>query len=127
MSTTFQDLFTPIFIFTALCIFIAGIVGLQFLDRLFYGSKNLMAIRLFAITIILNVIILIFLIMSFSKVKFSVGKMGPQGNKGERGYDGPPGGINICITKPQIVQEKKARERAKNYLDTKPPFLEDIE
>jgi hypothetical protein len=126
MSTSFQNLFTPIFIITALSIFIGGIVGMQFLDKLFYGSKNLNAIRMFALTIILNVIILIFLIMSFSKIKFAIGKNGPQGNKGERGYDGEPGGINICITKAQIAQEKKAAELSKNYLDLKPPYLEDV-
>ena len=60
MAETLQDLFTPIFIIVAIMIFIGGIVGMQFLDRLFAGSKNLQSIRIFAISITLNVIILIF-------------------------------------------------------------------
>lgn len=49
MPATLQDLFTPIFVILALMILIAGIVGMQFLDKLFAGSKNLQAIRIFAL------------------------------------------------------------------------------
>lgn len=118
-----QELFTPIFIISALCIFIIGIVGIQFLDKLFAGSQNLNAIRLFGITILINIIILVFIVMSFSKVKFSIGNSGPQGNKGARGYSGIDGGVNLCNPQYQTAHEKKAFERANNYLDLKPPFL----
>ena len=119
-----KDLFTPIFIISAICIFIVGIICLQLLDKLFYGSPNLTAIRLFGITIIINIIILVFIIMSFSKVKFTVGKSGPQGNKGSRGYSGDDGGVNLCNPRFQTAQEKKAFERSDNYLDMKPPLIE---
>ena len=78
--STFQKLFTPIFIITSIFIFIVGLVGLQYLDRLFAGSKNLNAIRMFGLTLIINIIILVFLIMSFSKVKFVQGCNGHTGN-----------------------------------------------
>ena len=96
------------------------------LSSTFYGSKNLNAIRIFALTIILNIIILVFIIMSFSKVKFTPGLQGPQGNKGERGLEGSAGGINLCKVKSVIAQEKKALIKSHNYIDTKPPFLENV-
>ena len=119
-----QELFTPIFIILALSIFIAGIVGMQFLDKLFMGSKNINAIRMFALAILINIIILLFILMSFSKVKFAPGPAGPQGNKGSRGYRGRDGGINLCNKKYQTAEEKKAFERSNDYLDLKPPVLE---
>ena len=123
--SSFQNLFTPIFIFISLAIAIGGLVCLQLLDRLFAGSKNLNAIRMFGITIIINIIILVFLIMSFSKVKFKEGSSGPQGNKGSRGLSGTPGGLNICGNKYQNVQEKKAYERSIVQLDMKNPLISD--
>lgn len=125
MAETLQDLFTPIFIIVAIMIFIGGIVGMQFLDRLFAGSKNLQAIRIFAISITLNVIILIFIIMSFSKIKFVVGQHGPQGNKGERGIEGTPGGLIVCKPNARTAQEQKALKKSDQYLDLKPPYLEE--
>jgi hypothetical protein len=124
MASTIQELFTPIFIVIALCIFIAGIVGIQLLDKLFMGSKNLNAIRMFGLAILINIIILLFILMSFSKVKFTPGSQGPQGNKGSRGGSGQDGGINLCNKKYQTAEEKKAFERSNDYLDLKPPVLE---
>ena len=121
--SSYQDLFTPIFIFIALSILIGGIVGLQLLDRLFIGSKNLTTIRLFGISIIINIIILIFLIMSFSKIKFQKGLPGPRGNKGSKGNIGSPGGINVCGINYQTVEEKKAFEMTVDYLDLKSPLI----
>jgi hypothetical protein len=123
--STFQTLFTPIFIIIALSICIAGIVGLQILDRLFAGSKNLTTIRLFGICIIINIIILIFIIMSFSKIKFQRGPQGPMGNKGNKGDIGVPGGLQVCGNKYQTVEEKKAFEKSLDYLDMKAPLIND--
>ena len=123
--STFQTLFTPIFIIIALSICIAGIIGLQILDRLFAGSKNLTTIRLFSICIIINIIILIFIIMSFSKIKFQRGPQGPMGNKGNKGDIGSPGGLQVCGKKYQTVEEKKAFEKSLDYLDMKAPLIND--
>jgi len=123
--STFQKLFTPIFIITSLCIFIGGLVGLQYLDRLFAGSKNLNAIRMFGLTLIINIIILVFLIMSFSKVKFVQGSNGPTGNKGERGKEGESGGLEVCGKKYQTIEEKKMYEKSIAQLDMKNPLIND--
>jgi len=121
--SSYQTIFTPLFIVISLCIFIGGLVGLQILDRLFAGSKNLNGIRMFAITIVINIIILLFLIMSFSKVKFLQGPQGPQGNKGEHGYQGNNGGFQVCGKVYQTVEEKKTYEKSIRVLDEKPPLL----
>lgn len=125
MTLTFQNLFSPIFIITAIFIFVGGVVILQILDKIFYGSKNINAIRMFFLAIVINIIIFIFLIMSFSKVKFTIGPAGPQGNKGARGHNGDSGGLEVCGVKYQTVEEKKQWERSINYLDMKPPLIID--
>ena len=121
----FNDLFTPIFIIIAIVILIIGVIGLKFLDVLFAGSKYLTAIKLFGISIIFNIITLIFIIMSFSKIKFQRGPQGPMGNKGNKGSKGIPGGLQVCGETYETVQEKKAFQRSLNYLDLKPPFIND--
>ena len=121
--STLQNLFTPIFIFISLFILIGGLVGLQLLDKLFIGSKNLNAIRMFAITILINIIILVFLIMSFSKVNLAQGNNGPTGNKGEKGYEGVPGGLVVCGKKNQTVEEKKSNEKLLSSYDVKKPLI----
>jgi len=122
---SFQELFTPIFIIIAIVILIIGVIGLKFLDVLFAGSKYLTSIKLFGISIIVNIVILIFIIMSFSKVKFQRGPKGPMGNKGIKGYKGKAGGLEVCGIKYEAVQEKKAFQRSLTYLDLKPPFIND--
>jgi hypothetical protein len=124
-TSSFQNVFTPTFLFTSICIFIGGLIGLQFLDRLFAGSKNLNAIRMFGLTVIINIIILVFLIMSFSKVNFTQGPTGPTGNKGERGREGKPGGLEICGKKYQTVEEKKMYEKIQAELNMKNPLIND--
>ena len=120
---SYQSIFTPLFIILSLCIFISGLVGIQLLDRLFAGSKNLNAIRIFSLTILVNVIILLFLIMSFSKVKFNEGNQGPQGNKGARGHQGENGSLLTFKIKNQTIEEKKAYKKSIDYLDLKTPLL----
>jgi hypothetical protein len=120
---SYQNIFTPLFIIISLCIFIGGLVGIQVLDRLFAGSKNLNAIRMFGFTILINIVILLFLIMSFSKVKFNQGNQGPQGNKGYQGHQGANGGLQVCGKKYQTVEEKKSFIKSINYLDMKSPLI----
>ena len=121
--STYKDLFTPIFIVVALALFIGGIVILQVLDKLFHGSEHLSMIRIFCISIILNVIIIVFLIMSFSRVKLQTGPQRPTGNKGQRGDSGKTAGIQECTKKYQTIQEKKTFIKNKNYLNLRPPLI----
>ena len=120
---TFNDFFTPIFIIVTLVILIGGIIGLKLLDTLFKDSNHLTAIRLFGISIIFNIIILIFIIMSFSKIKFQRGLQGPIGNKGKKGDIGRPGTLQVCNETYETIQEKIDFERKLNYLDLKLPYI----
>lgn len=121
----FQDLFTPLFIIISLSILIGGIVIIMFLDDLFEKSKNRNGVRMFGLAIVINIIILIFLIMSFSKVKFQQGSKGPQGNKGYKGYTGKDGSLQNCGSRNISVAEARAKSREAEYLDVKPPLIED--
>ena len=121
--SNYKDLFTPIFIVVVLALFIGGIIVLQVLDKLFHGSKNLPMIRIFCICVILNIIIIIFLIMSFNRVKIQPGPQGPTGNKGQQGFEGKSVGLQICKTKTQTIDEKRTIQKAKDYLDLRPPLL----
>ena len=123
MSTSFQYLFTPIFIVVSLIITICGVVFLQVMDRLFAGSQNLSIIRIFFIAILINIIILVFLIMSFSRIRIQKGPQGPVGNKGLKGYNGKPGGLQVCGVNYQTIEEKKSVMKSLNYLDLKPPLI----
>jgi len=124
MSLSYEVLFTPIFIMISLAVLIAGIVGIQFLEKLFYGSNNLLSVKIFAIAVLVNIVIFVFLLMSFRKVKFSSGKSGPTGNRGDRGTDGRDGGLSVCGIQYQKVQDKKQFERQLNYLDLKSPVID---
>ena len=121
--SSYKDLFTPIFIVVALALFIGGILVLQVLDRLFHGSKNLPMIRIYCISMILNIIIIVFLIMSFSRVKLQTGPQGPTGNKGQQGYEGKSGGLQVCSKKYQTIEQKKTLIKSENYLDLRPPLI----
>jgi hypothetical protein len=123
MALSYEVIFTPMFIMIALSVLISGIVGIQFLEKIFHGSNNLLSIKIFAISILVNIIIFIFIIMSFRRIKFTPGKAGPTGNRGERGYDGRDGGLSVCSVQYQKVQDKKQFERQLNYLDLKPPVI----
>jgi hypothetical protein len=120
---SFKELFTPLFIFIALSVFIGGLAIMQVLDRMFEGTKYRDGVRIFALGIIINIIILIFLVMSFSKVKLQYGIVGPRGNKGYKGYDGKDGSLQICKPKIFNVGDKKANDRINSYIDIKPPLL----
>lgn len=63
--------------------------------------------------------------MSFSKIKFISGPNGPQGNKGERGMEGAAGGLVVCKPNARTAQEQKALKKSDQYLDLKPPYLEE--
>ena len=123
--SSFQETFTPFFIIITLIVFICGIVLIQFVSRIFIGSKNLNAIQMFGITILINIIILIFLVMSFSKVNFTQGPQGPRGNKGDKGVIGDDGTLALCGVKYQNAEDKKYNHNKASDMefDTKLPLI----
>lgn len=120
-----KDTFTPIFIIVILIVFICGLVLLQFISKMFVGSNNLNAIQMFGITILINIIILIFLVMSFSKVNLTQGPQGPVGNKGDKGITGTDGTLAVCSVRYQNSEDKKynRNKTAAAEFDTKLPLI----
>ena len=123
--SSFQETFTPFFIIITLIVFICGIVLIQFVSRTFIGSKNLTAIQMFGITVLINIIILIFLVMSFSKVNQRRGPQGPMGNKGDKGIGGNNGTLAVCNTTFQNSENKKYNKLKTSDMefDTKLPLI----
>jgi hypothetical protein len=123
--SSFQETFTPFFIIITLIVFICGIVLLQFVSKLFIGSKNINAIYMFGITILINIIILIFLVMSFSKVNLTQGPQGPMGNKGDKGLGGNNGTLAVCRSEYQNAENKKYNHLKTSDMefDTKLPLI----
>lgn len=120
-----KDTFTPIFIIVILIVFICGLVLLQFISKMFVGSSNLNAIQMFGITILINIIILIFLVMSFSKVSLTQGPQGPMGNKGDKGSTGTDGTLAVCSVRYQNAEDKKYNKNKTSdaQFDTKLPLI----
>jgi len=123
--SSFQDTFTPFFIIITLIVFICGIVLLQVVSKMFIGSKNINAIQMFGLTILINIMILIFLVMSFSKVNLSQGPQGPMGNKGDKGLNGNNGTLAVCKAEYQNAENKKYNHLKTSDMeyDTKLPLI----
>jgi hypothetical protein len=75
---------------------IAGLSILLYLYNWLYDNPHKNIIILVGITIILNLMIFVFCVISYSHIKISVGPQGPPGNRGPRGYDGEPGRLAVC-------------------------------
>jgi len=121
--SSFNDTFTPLFIIITLVVLICGLVLFQFVCKMFIGSKNLSAIKMFGITILINIIILIFLIMSFSKINLTQGPVGPAGNKGSKGVNGQNGALALCGTQTQTSEDKKYNLKRLGSYDLKLPLI----
>ena len=115
--------FTPIFIVIAFCIAITGLVVTNFVDGIFMDSPYRKLIQLFCLCITLNVIIFVFLVMSFSKVKFAVGPKGPRGIKGLSGYIGKDGNLSGCGRNKVSVYDARQLDRKLQELDLTPPTI----
>jgi hypothetical protein len=96
-----------------------GMVFIRFLENIYMGSKNLSLIRMFGIAIVLNVMILIFIIMSFKRIYFSQGPVGPKGNRGNKGLHGNNAVLNSCAVGDSVLlsgQKKyNIRKREASY------------
>lgn len=84
-------------------IFLAGLMFIRLLEGIFIGARNIAVIRMFGICITVNIMILVFLIMSFKRVRFAPGPIGPQGNRGNKGYMGQYASINSCSVNTSVL------------------------
>lgn len=84
------------------------IVGIIF-ERTIISSENKIFFRIMLLTLMLNIIILLFLIFSFSKIKFIPGPKGPKGIRGRRGFNGKYDTVQKC--------EKQTKKLGDEYLE----------
>lgn len=120
---SYKQVFTPLFAILTLAILVGGLFILRAIEALFIATPYLMPIRMFGITIIINVVILVFIIMSFARIKFEKGPRGPRGNKGGKGYTGEDGKLITCEPEYQTIQDKKAQIMEMQYFDDRQPYL----
>lgn len=114
--------------FTLICIMlitaIIFVVLMMFFERYIVSTANKQLIRIMLFSLLLNVIILVFLIFSYSKITFEPGLQGPKGIKGRVGPRGSDSNIAECSPKNEnlgnakmfIKREKKLKEFIKPHL-----------
>lgn len=98
---------------------LAGLIFIRFLENIYMGSKNMTLIRMFGIAIVLNVMILVFIIMSFKRIHFAQGPVGPKGNRGNKGYSGNNAVLNSCAVGDSVLlsgqKKHNIRKREASY------------
>jgi Na+/proline symporter len=106
---------------------LAGLIFMRFLEGLFMNSNNKSMIRMFAIAIILNVMILVFIIISFKRIHFAKGPTGPKGNRGNKGISGENALLNSCAVGDSILLsgQKKHNIRKKEAAYSRYPAIVD--
>lgn len=106
-------------------IFIIFIVIALVIERyLLINQNNIVLIRVIIFAFMLNFAILFFLVMSFSKLKFSPGPPGAKGIRGRPGRSGTPSAVNGCKSVPvKLGQLKLNKRRESTELILEKPFL----
>ena len=72
------------------------ILSLMAVNRYFSDSENLSLIKIGVSTLVLNIGILLFIIISFKNLKLNPGPVGPKGKQGNRGQSGNPDNCKMC-------------------------------
>ena len=106
---------------------LAGLIFIRVLENVFRGSNNMTLIRMFGIAIILNVMILVFIIMSFKRIHFAQGPIGPKGNRGNKGNNGSNSVLNSCAIGDTVLLsgQKKHNIRKRESLYARYPAIVD--
>jgi len=82
---------------------LSGLMFLRFLENIFIGSPNINIIRIFALCIVLNIMILVFIVISFKRIYFAQGPVGPKGNRGNKGQQGLNSTLNSCSVGDSVI------------------------
>ena len=99
------------------------VIGLKAVDNFFKGSKDKNFYRLITICLGLNVMIFMFLIMTFGKIQLAPGPQGPQGNRGDKGLRGNTNNFNTCHKQVMTSGDKKYKILRKQNAVAKNPAL----
>ena len=108
-----------------LAITLICIVAMIFFERYFLTKKNEKVVgRVILLCILINVLILVFLILTFSKIQFTPGPKGPKGLRGRRGHQGKMQGLNQCEKQGKTLGELKYETEKGNQIKIQTPSLE---
>ena len=92
---------------------LSGLMFLRFLENIFIGSPNINIIRIFALCIVLNIMILVFIIISFKRIHFAQGPVGPKGNRGNKGPHGINSTLNSCSVGDSVLLSGQKKHNIK--------------
>lgn len=112
-----------ILIFIMISIFLIGVVIFKLVDNHFSKSPNLIVINMIVSCIIINIMIMVFLVKSFSKISIAKGPPGPKGNRGEMGNTGHPDSCGVCGKQPNSVGHNAIEEKKLNSTIPEKPLL----
>ena len=97
---------------------------MQYIDKLYSSSPNINMIRIFAITVMINVMIFTFLVSTFSRVKNEIGIVGPKGSRGDTGLEGTSSKCAICSkTNKNTVGYNARKEREAMFTYPMKPLI----
>lgn len=113
---------SPALIGIILIVAVIGLVIMMLFERnLSPVMANMVLLRIVLLGIIINICIMVFLVYSFSRVKFVVGPRGPSGVRGLSGPLGANAEINKCAKQIKtITKERNDRIRARTIVVQKP-------
>lgn len=94
---------TIIIVIIMFALSLLGLIFIRFLENIFYGSPNINIIRIFGLCIVLNIMILVFIVMSFKRIHFAQGPIGPKGNRGNKGHVGIDSTLNSCSVGNSVI------------------------
>jgi len=106
-----------------LFVFLVSIVIMRYIEKILHGNQYLNVIRIFALAIMINIMIFIFLVNTFDKIKFKQGIRGPQGNRGDQGYQGQYDKCAVCGPQPQTVGYIKTEKMKRELVIPKKPNI----
>jgi len=108
-----------------LAITLICIVAMMFFERYFLTKKNEKVVgRIILLCILINILILVFLVLTFSKIQFTPGPKGPKGIRGRRGHQGKMQGLNQCQKQGKTLGEMKYETEKGNQIKIQTPSLE---
>jgi hypothetical protein len=99
------------------------IVGGIIFERYMKSSESKIFFRIMLFTIMLNIIILVFLIFSFNKIKFVPGPSGPQGIRGRRGFNGKYDTVQKCEKQTKTLGDEYLEKRKGETIVIQKPVL----
>ena len=98
---------------------------MMFFERYLLTNKNEKTVgRIILFCILVNILILVFLILTFSKIQFTPGPRGPRGIRGRRGHQGRMDGLNQCVKQSKTLGEMKYENDKQKQIKIQKPSLE---